>query len=80
MGFGKLLGWLELEPRMEVLRGWLQLASDGSVVFSPALLAPRGGLAITSNMILVETIEALATVLQDLLTGGNISRRRAACR
>ena len=52
--------------------------TDGSVVFPLALLAPRGGLAITRNMISAETIEAPATGLEDLLMG--ISHRRAACR
>ena len=54
--------------------------TDGSVVFSLALLAPRGGLTIPRNMISAETIEAPATGLEDLLTGSNISHRRAACR
>ena len=39
----------------------------GSMVFSLAFLAPGGGLAITRNMISIETTEAPATVLEDLL-------------
>lgn len=52
--------------------------ADGSVVFLLALLASRGGLTITGNMGLAETIEAPATGLEDLLMGINIGHRRAA--
>ena len=52
----------------------------GSMVFSLAFLAPGGGLAIMRNMISVETIEALATLLEDQLAGSNISYTGVICR
>ena len=51
--------------------------TDGSVVFALALLASRGELAITRNMILAKSIETHATGLEDLFRSRNISHRGA---